>query len=125
MDSFYQSLSQWADRTAYHIWSYLLFVLLATGLWLTIRTRFIQVRHLGDSFKLIFAGFLGKNQGKSGRVMSQHLRPSLRPWRRPSATGTSAAWPRPCSPADRAPSSGSGSAGSSGWPPSTRRPCSA
>jgi AGCS family alanine or glycine:cation symporter len=64
MDSFYQSLSQWVDHTAYNIWSYLLFVLLAAGLWLTIRTRFIQVRHLGDSFKLIFAGFLGKKSRK-------------------------------------------------------------
>lgn len=64
MEGFYQSLSRWVDQTAYQIWSYLLFVLLAAGLWLTIRTRFIQFRRLGDSFKLIFAGFLGKKTGK-------------------------------------------------------------
>jgi AGCS family alanine or glycine:cation symporter len=60
MEGFLDSLAQWVDKTAYNIWSFLLFILLAAGIWLTLRTRFIQARRLGDSFKLIFAGFLGK-----------------------------------------------------------------
>jgi AGCS family alanine or glycine:cation symporter len=60
MEGFLDSLAQWVDKTAYNIWSFLLFILLAAGIWLTVRTRFIQARHLGDAFKLIFAGFLGK-----------------------------------------------------------------
>ncbi len=49
MEQFYETLSKWVDQTAYAIWS-----------WLTIKTRFIQFGRLGDGFKLIFAGFLGK-----------------------------------------------------------------
>jgi AGCS family alanine or glycine:cation symporter len=64
MNAFYQNLSQWVDKTAYNIWSILLFILFAAGLWLSIRTRFIQFRKLGAGFKLIFAGFLGKKSGK-------------------------------------------------------------
>ncbi len=60
MESFLDDLAQLVDKTAYSIWSVLLFFLLAAGIWLTIRTRFVQARHLGDAFKLIFAGFLGK-----------------------------------------------------------------
>jgi Na+/alanine symporter len=35
------------DHAAHNIWSYMLFILFAAGLWLTIRTRFIQFRRLG------------------------------------------------------------------------------
>ncbi|MEW5899862.1 MAG: sodium:alanine symporter family protein [Acidobacteriota bacterium] len=66
MEGFYQGLSLWVDKIAYNIWSYLLFVLFAAGLWLTIRTRFVQIRRLGSSFKLIFAGLLGR-KGKIKR----------------------------------------------------------
>lgn len=69
MEQFYMNLTRWVDHTAYNIWSYLLFLLFAVGAWLTIRTGFIQFRRLGDSFKLIFAGFLGKKaRGKEGDV---------------------------------------------------------
>ena len=64
MEKFYVDLSQWVDRTAYNIWSFLLFILLGVGILLTIRTRFIQFRRLGDSFKLIFSGLLGKKSGR-------------------------------------------------------------
>jgi AGCS family alanine or glycine:cation symporter len=63
MEGFLGSLTQWVDKTAYNIWSYLLFVLLAAGIWLTIRTRFVQFRHLGDAFKIMFAGLLRKGKG--------------------------------------------------------------
>ena len=63
MDQFYIDLTHWVTATAENIWSYMLYILLAAGLWLSIRTRFIQFRHLGTSFKLIFAGFLGKKSG--------------------------------------------------------------
>lgn len=69
MEQFYADLTRWVDQAAYNIWSYLLFFLFAVGAWLTFRTGFIQFRRLGDSFKLIFAGFLGKKaRGKEGDV---------------------------------------------------------
>ena len=64
MEQFYIDLTHWITVTAENIWSYMLYILLASGIWLTVRTRFIQFRHLGTSFKLIFAGFLGKKGGK-------------------------------------------------------------
>ena len=63
MDSFYLSLSHWVDKTASSIWSILLFFLLGVGLLLTIRTRFVQFRHLGKAFKIMFAGLLRKKSG--------------------------------------------------------------
>jgi AGCS family alanine or glycine:cation symporter len=70
MEGFLGSLTQWVDKTAYNIWSYLLFVLLAAGIWLTVRTRFVQFRHLGDAFKIMFAGLLrkGKSEKREGDV---------------------------------------------------------
>ncbi|MDW7759965.1 MAG: sodium:alanine symporter family protein [Acidobacteriota bacterium] len=64
MEQFYLDLTQWVDSTATHIWSFMLYILLAAGIWLTIRTRFIQFRRLGDSFKLMFAGLLGRKSGE-------------------------------------------------------------
>ena len=64
MEGFLESLSRWVDKTAYNIWSILLFFLLAAGIWLTIRTRFVQFRHLGDAFKIMFAGLLRKGKGE-------------------------------------------------------------
>jgi AGCS family alanine or glycine:cation symporter len=64
MEGFLGSLTQWVDKTAYNIWSYLLFVLLAAGIWLTVRTRFVQFRHLGDAFRIMFAGLLRKGKGE-------------------------------------------------------------
>ena len=64
MEGFLGSLTQWVDKTAYNIWSYLLFVLLAAGIWLTVRTRFVQFRHLGAAFKIMFAGLLRKGKGE-------------------------------------------------------------
>jgi AGCS family alanine or glycine:cation symporter len=70
MEGFLGSLTQWVDKTAYNIWSYLLFVLLAAGIWLTVRTRFVQFRHLGDAFKIMSAGLLrkGKSEKREGDV---------------------------------------------------------
>lgn len=69
MEQFYVNLSRWVDQAAYNIWSYLLFLLFGVGAWLTIRTGFIQFKRLGECFKLIFAGFLGKKaRGKEGDV---------------------------------------------------------
>lgn len=64
MQGFYLDLTKWVTETATDIWSMMLYFLFAAGLWLTIRTRLIQFRRLGDSFKLIFAGFLGKKSGE-------------------------------------------------------------
>jgi AGCS family alanine or glycine:cation symporter len=70
MEGFLNNLAQWVDKTAYNIWSFLLFFLLAAGIWLTIRTRFVQFRHLRDSFRIMFAGLLhkGKKEKREGDV---------------------------------------------------------
>lgn len=64
MDQLYATISQFIDQAATFIWSYMIYILFAVGAWLTIKTRFIQFRRLGDGFKLIFQGFLGKKAGK-------------------------------------------------------------
>jgi len=69
MDAFYVQLTQWVDKTADNIWSFLLFILLAVGLWLSIKTGFIQFRRLGAAWKLILKGFMGKGtRTKDGDV---------------------------------------------------------
>ncbi|MBU1186152.1 MAG: sodium:alanine symporter family protein [Acidobacteria bacterium] len=60
MEQLYESITLWIDATASNIWSLMIYVLFAAGIWLTYKTRFIQFRRLGDSMKLIFAGFMGK-----------------------------------------------------------------
>lgn len=62
MTSFYQQLTHWVDATATNIWSFMLFILLAIGLWLSFRTGFVQFRRLGMAAKLIFSGFMGKGK---------------------------------------------------------------
>ena len=64
MDQLYIDISQFIANTAEFIWSYMIYILFAVGAWLTIKTRFIQFRRLGESFKLIFQSFLGKKSGK-------------------------------------------------------------
>ncbi len=65
MEGFLDNFAQWVDKTAYNIWSFLLFFLLAAGIWLTIRTRFVQFRHLRDGFRILFAGLLRKGKGEN------------------------------------------------------------
>jgi len=62
MSSWIDQAALFVDKAATHIWSYMLFVLLAIGLWLSIRTGFVQFRRLGAAWKLIFSGFLGKGK---------------------------------------------------------------
>ena len=69
MSSLIDQLAQFMDKTASQIWSFMLFVLLAIGLWLSIRTGFVQFRKLGAAWRLIFSGFLGKGKkSKDGDV---------------------------------------------------------
>jgi AGCS family alanine or glycine:cation symporter len=67
MNSFLESATRWVDSAATNIWSILLFCLLAVGLLMTFRTRFIQFRKLGESFKMMFAGLLHKKSGEKKR----------------------------------------------------------
>jgi AGCS family alanine or glycine:cation symporter len=67
MDSFLASLTRWVDHTATNIWSVLLFGLVAVGLLLAFRTRFIQFRKLGSTFKIMFSGLLHKKTGEKKR----------------------------------------------------------
>ena len=67
MLQFYEDLSVWIDSTASNIWTVMVPILFFIGLWLTIKSGFIQFRRLGEGMKLIFAGFLGKKIGKKKR----------------------------------------------------------
>ena len=67
MTGFYENLTKWVDHTATDIWSILLFFLLAVGLLLSFRTRFIQFRRLGSGFKIMFAGLIHKKTGEKKR----------------------------------------------------------
>jgi AGCS family alanine or glycine:cation symporter len=60
MQEFYQQLNIWVTKISFQIWGYMLFILFAAGFWLSLRTGFIQFRRLGDSFKLMFAGLMGR-----------------------------------------------------------------
>ena len=53
----------------------LLWLLVGTGIWFTIRTRFVQVRKFGEGFRRLFSGFSlrGKKAGKDGMSSFQAL----------------------------------------------------
>ncbi len=67
MQNFYESLSQWVDSTASNMWTIMVPILFLVGLWLTIKSGFIQFRRLGEGMNLIFAGLIGKKTGKKIR----------------------------------------------------------
>ena len=49
-----------------YLWNYgLLFLLCGTGLYFTIRLKFIQVRKFGRGFKMAFGGLFKKNKDKA------------------------------------------------------------
>jgi len=60
MERLYADLTLWVTNTADNIWSLMIYILFAAGLYLTIKTRFVQFRRLPEGLKLIFAGFMGK-----------------------------------------------------------------
>ena len=53
----------------------LLWLLVGTGIWFTIRTRFVQVRKFGEGFRRLVSGFSlrGKKAGKDGMSSFQAL----------------------------------------------------
>lgn len=62
-------LAEVVDKVSGFVWnSVLLYLLVGTGLWFTIRTRFVQVRKFGAGFKKLFGSFSlsGEKAGKDG-----------------------------------------------------------
>ncbi len=123
MQGFYQELTVWVTQVSDHIWSYMLFVLFAAGFWLSLRTGFVQFRRLGDSFKLMFAGLLGRRSGvkREGDIspfaaLSTALAATV-------GNGNIGGVATALSPAVQEPFSGCGSAVQWAWPPSFRKPC--
>ena len=58
------------------VWNYLLlFLLVGTGIFFTIRTRFVQVRRFKKAWRRVFGGFSlkGKKAGKNGMCSFQAL----------------------------------------------------
>ena len=60
MNQFYQDLTKWITIVSENIWWFMLPLLFIVGVLMTVRTGMIQVRHLGTSFRLTFAGFFGR-----------------------------------------------------------------
>ncbi len=60
MNELYSILVEKIDLFASWIWSYMIYVLFAVGIWLTIKTEFVQFRRLKDGAKLVFRGFIGQ-----------------------------------------------------------------
>lgn len=65
MEELYLQLIKIIDASATWIWSYMIYILLAVGVWLTFITGFIQFRKFGDSLKLVLKGFMRKDVDKS------------------------------------------------------------
>ena len=57
------------------VWFLLLFVLVGTGIYFSIRTKFVQVRHFGRAWNRVFGNFSlhGKKAGKDGMSSFQAL----------------------------------------------------
>lgn len=62
-----------------YLWDYILiFLLCGTGIYFTIKFKFVQVRKFGESFKMTFGGIkFGKKAGKEGMSSFQALATSI------------------------------------------------
>ena len=72
MEAFTALVTQASD----YLWNWVLLVLLVgTGLYFTLRLRFVQVRHFGEGMRRLFGGFSlhGKAAGKDGMSSFQAL----------------------------------------------------
>ena len=120
MEAFTTLVTQASD----YLWNWVLLILLVgTGLYFTLRLRFVQVRRFGEGMRRLFGGFSlhGKAAGKDG--MSSFQGADERLSRPRSAPATSrAARPR-WSAAGRGRCSGCGYRRFWAWRRSTPRPC--
>lgn len=64
MEELYAQLVKSIDEIATWIWSYMVYILFAVGIWLTFKTGFIQFRRFKDAYKLLIKGFMGKRSDK-------------------------------------------------------------
>ena len=80
MQAFIDTLTVWAGNAANFVWnSILLVVLVGTGLYLTIRLGFIQIRKFGTGWRSMFGGFSlsGKKADKDGMSSFQAAATSI------------------------------------------------
>lgn len=71
-----EQLASWISTVSDFVWNnLLLWLLVGTGILFTIRTRFVQLRKLGEGFRNLFSGFSlkGKKAGKEGMSSFQAL----------------------------------------------------
>ncbi len=67
MQSFLDNLTSSLNTFSSFIWDYMLYILLVIGLWLTIRTGFVQFAKFGQAIKLVFGGFISGLKNLTGR----------------------------------------------------------
>ena len=71
-----EQLAEWVSIISDFVWNnLLLWLLVGTGILFSVRTRFVQVRKLGEGFRNLFGGFSlrGKKAGKEGMSSFQAL----------------------------------------------------
>lgn len=119
MAAFTTFIEQFSDV----LWnSLLLFLLVGTGVYFTVRLRGVQVRRFGEGFRRVFGGFTlrGKKADAEGMSSFQALTTAIAAQ---VGTGNITAVPRRWSAAARARCSGPGCRRFSAWRPFTPRPC--
>ena len=62
-EALYKQLTVWSDKAATEIWSYMVYVLLLVGLWVTFRLGFVQFRRFKDAFDVFIANVFRKKGG--------------------------------------------------------------
>ena len=119
MAAFTTFIEQFSDV----LWnSLLLFLLVGTGVYFTVRLRGVQVRRFGEGFRRVFGGFTlrGKKGGREGMSSFQALTTAIAAQ---VGTGNITGCARRLSAAARARCSGPGCRRFSAWRPFTPRPC--
>ena len=99
----------------------LVILLIAVGLWYSVKTKFVQIRYFGEGMRRVFGNLSLKGEKHTHSMTSFQAWPLPLPLR--SVPATLSVHPVQSSPAALARSSGCGSLHSSVWLPSTpRRP---
>ena len=117
-----EAVLQVVQRINFYLSDYILvFLLIGTGLYFSVRTRFVQVRCFGEGMRSVFGEFNMRGGRQKGGLSSfQALTTAIAAQ---VGTGNIIGACGAILLAGRGPSSGCGSSPFSAWPPSTPRRC--